>query len=71
LVDRPHDISSQARNFVDEHEEIRLVVFDPAREQLPARGVYHMRPVEFLADVDARPGLRLHNSPPFLATGLP
>jgi hypothetical protein len=56
LVDGPYEVLGEGERLVDERREAPLVVFDPAGEELGARGVEHMNPVELLSGVDADPG---------------
>jgi hypothetical protein len=61
LVDSPGNVLGQREDFLDERDEIRLVVLYSPGEHLRTRDVNHVRPVELLADVHAGPGLLLHD----------
>src|SRR5918995_6915934 len=61
LVYRPQDLFGQRESFVYEPQDVRLVVLDLPGEQLCARRVQHVSPVDLFADVYARPGLVHHH----------
>jgi len=55
LIHCPDDLLGEGLSLLDELEEVSLIVFDPAGEQLLSGGVEQVSPVELFAGVDAQP----------------
>src|SRR5215207_2075 len=55
LVGRPHYISGEREDLVEESREVGLVVFDSAGEKLCSRGVQYVDPMELLARIHTHP----------------